>query len=109
MSKELTPLQAFENIIETFWDRDTEDIKTVRNAFKETEKLRQINCELLEQKNSLREERDRYEKAVEIIKNKKVDVGLLLANSLDTYNQLIFVREKQLTQEEFDFLKGVFK
>ena len=28
----MTPLQALENIIETFWNQDSEDIKTVRKA-----------------------------------------------------------------------------
>jgi hypothetical protein len=37
MNKELTPLQALDNIIETFIDKDSEDIKTVRTALKEYE------------------------------------------------------------------------
>ena len=37
MSKELT---ALERIIETFLDKDSEDIKTVRNALKEGEKIK---------------------------------------------------------------------
>lgn len=40
----------------------------IETELKETEKLRQINCELLKQKNSLREERDTYKKAVDILK-----------------------------------------
>ena len=47
-------------------------------------------------------------KALEIIKNKKVNVSLLSCSEwLDFYNQEIAYKEKELTKEEYDLLKEV--
>ncbi len=45
-----------------------QDLSLIETELKETDKLRQINCELLEQKDALREERDKYKKAVDMLK-----------------------------------------
>ena len=41
MSKQLTPLEALESIIDTFYDKNTEDIKIVRNALESLEIIKE--------------------------------------------------------------------
>lgn len=54
------------------------------------------------------EETQKKLKALEIIKDKRVNVSLLSCSEwLDFYNQEIAYKEKELTQEEFDLLKEV--
>lgn len=54
-------------------------------------------------------------KALEIVKNKKVDLGSLLYyvrnsnHALAFYNKGIANEKKKLTQDEFDLLKEVMK
>ena len=79
MSKEL---EALENIIETFYDKDSEDIQIVRKALE----------------------------AFEIIKKKGVLVnGLIKSKDLGEYNTLCnyYQMSELLTQEEYDLLKEV--
>ena len=79
--KDASPLQALENIIETFFDKDSEDIKTVRKALK----------------------------ALEIIKEKEVNVFIFLhSGDLETYNDMVEDNRK-LTQEEYELLREVLK
>lgn len=136
MNKELTPLEELK-VIKSFQNKRTFDvtydngdqkhfetktigelfpneIKKIETELKETDKLRQVNCELLEQKNALREERDKYKKTLEILNNKEVDVGLIMEtpnvahyNRHFEYSNIIYLRKK-LTEEEYDFLKEVF-
>ena len=50
---------------------------------------------------------EKLEKAIETLINKRVSVGLLLRQSLFSYN---FIKPKdKLTQEEYDLLKEVIK
>ena len=83
MSKELTPLQALENIIETFFDKDSEDIRTVRKALK----------------------------ALEIIKNKGVAVGMIQLEEvgLREYNDFIGDKNLYLDKTEYELLRKVLK
>ena len=46
-------------------------------------------------------------KALEILKNKKTDINLLLNNGLDFYNSCFYPRK--LTQEEYELLKEVLE
>lgn len=48
-------------------------------------------------------------KTLEIIKNKRVDIGELFYLGLKDYNQAYRIFNKQLTQEEFDLLKEVLR
>ena len=48
MSKELTPLQALESIIESFFDKDSEGIRTVRKALKALEIIKREPSEVIE-------------------------------------------------------------
>lgn len=77
---------------------------------KENEKLRELNCKLLEQKNTLREERDKYKNALEIIKNKRVDAELLMktenAKDYNKYSKNVN-QSHNLGQRQYDFLKEV--
>ena len=81
-------LEAFERIIETFYDKESDDIKLVKTALK----------------------------VLEILKEKRVDVenfiNMFIIDdecpcSLDEYNE--YVGFKPLTQEEFDLLKKWLK
>lgn len=60
MSKESTPLQAFENIIETFWDQDTKDIKTVRNTLKAVEMINEKKWLVEDILNAFIEDKEKY-------------------------------------------------
>lgn len=94
MNEELTTLKAFENIIVDLAphlkNANAEEIKIVETALKDTEK---------------------YKKALEIIKTKKVDVALLFyVNNADMYNRAKqFYNHHKLTQEEYELLKEVLK
>ena len=58
----------------------------------------------------LREENTKLKKAIEIIKEKKVDIPKLLANDFNNYNALaVFFGFKQLTQEEYILVKEVLE
>lgn len=47
-------------------------------------------------------------KALEIIKNKKVNIDILKqVDNVELYNKCIHYLDRQLTQEEFDLLKEV--
>ena len=72
-------------------------LKSVRGGFQEL------------QKNSIDREYKTIEKelkALEIIKNKNVNVRYLLECRFEDYNNLVEV-EEELTQEEYDLLKEV--
>lgn len=73
--------------------------KTIKSSYNLTKNLQEINKEL-------EEENTKLKKAFDIIKNKNVNVGLLLRQSLFGYN---FIKPKdKLTQEEYELLKEVF-
>lgn len=80
------------------------------------EKLEQENNNLknalemsLSESQKLRKENYKYQKAIEICKNKKVHIRLLmLAENVDSYNYELLLTEKQLIEEEFNLLKEVF-
>ena len=83
MSKELTPLQALESIIESFFDKDSEDIKTVRKALK----------------------------ALEIIKTKPIVALVDYKYTYEEWLDLVEEKDKDLfeNKEEYDLLKEVLK
>lgn len=58
----------------------------------------------------LQEENSKLKKAIEIIKNKDVDIVYLLTTDLEDYNQTIYAfgGENILTEEEYNLLKEVF-
>lgn len=128
MSKKLyTPKQALNNIRNNYFnsernpdhDLEYEWFDIVETALKNQANLElenktlQMNVDLgVALAKGLQKKIDENKKeheSLKIIKEKRVDIGLLLANSLDTYNQLIFVPERQLTQEEYKSLKEVLK
>ena len=111
MSKEL---EALERIIETFYNKESDDIKLVKTALKDYEmehtlriRLENINYELIREK----QENDKKLKALEIIKKKDVDVGWLKrAKDLNEYNNGMGINSySALTKEEYDLLKGWLK
>lgn len=120
MSKELTPLQALEEIKDYVINGHSLALETEEKGFplieaelKETEKLRQINCELLEQKNYLREERDTYKKAIDILKG---NISLEFIHPFKSVRYEVWLNrgdEEPILianeQEEYYFLNEVFK
>lgn len=113
MSKELTPLEALNILVgmAVVQQRAYTIKPIIEKALKETERLKTSYLE-----NLLNEESKEYIykklKVLEIVKEKKVDVDLLL-KSLDSemYN-VVFENwnrpeRNQLTQEEYELLKEV--
>lgn len=126
MSKELTPLEALKKVKKfkddccMFGSSDIEidkDLDIIEKALKEYEKPKKIVGSI-----SFEQSMENYVKnncpsiakklkALEIIKERRVDVArLLVSNSLKKYND--FDKRDilaKLTQEEFDFLKEMLK
>lgn len=120
MNKELTPLEALEEIkrqvgnihyfdftqniptMTTIPLVDTLLFKIVENALK---RLKQLE----EEKQSFDRAIEKKLKALEIIKEKRVDVGWLIScENIKQYNGVIgTATHKLLTQEEYDLLKEV--
>lgn len=107
MNKALTPLEALESIIDTFYDKNTEDIKIVRNALKDSEmehtlrvRLENINYELVREKQA----NEKKLEALEIIKD------IITIDSRDIGNNRVCViidGTSKIQKEEFDLLKEV--
>ena len=74
MSKQLTPLEAFNNIRQTLisegysYNDDLEDLLIIETALKENSELRTSNYELLKESEHFYNERNEYKRALEIIK-----------------------------------------
>lgn len=83
-------------------------LTTLESAVQENEKLKERYKHRAETSNDLCKEVRQYEKAFEILKEKKVDIPKLLANDFNNYNALsVFFGFKQLTQEEYELLREV--
>ena len=104
------PLEALERL-----GGKTEDYKVVKTALKELEDIKsgKIRFSVESGENYVAVPNYQYERdlkkleALEIIKEKRVNVHLLiLSNSLEKYNYKILPYRK-LTQEEYDLLKEV--
>ena len=87
-------------------DFDLEEIIFYLNATEPTGKY----CNNIENlKNKLLKAK-KLEKALEIIKNKCVDIYLLKSvNELEKYNKLIGLRGIELTQKEFELIKEMLE
>lgn len=120
MNKELTPLQALENIIETFIDKDSEDIKTVRKALKRLEKLKECYENELKNTAYYNNLALKYKKALEIIKEHRLDIDWLLqfVKQDISYQHYVYCVEQSnnafakrflLNDEEYELLKEVLK
>ena len=70
--------------------------------------LLKYNEELFEKNLELDKENEKLTKAIEIIKNKKVNIHFLFLHKLEDYNRLV-CNAYQLTQEEYDLLKEVLE
>lgn len=116
MSKELSPSDAFIRIEHSSkrYKGRKEDLDTIFTALKDYEmehtlriRLENINYELVREK----QKNDKELKALEIIKEKQVDVYILLkTKSLDEYNEwYVGIQDDfiPLTQEEYDLLKEI--
>ena len=101
MSKELSPLEECEYLITNAIIHNPYDRKrlwTIHKALKRLETLE-------EEKQSFDRQLEKKLKALEIIKEKQVDVFIFLhSGDLETYNDMVEDNRK-LTQEEYDLLK----
>lgn len=129
MSKKLTPLQAYEKIKnqELTISRYTignlfqtvEELKEcdaiIETALKKGERLESMYGNLEKTLVKVNNEKEKYKKALKIIKNKRVDVDLFLTimedknqdDKLWSYN--FWNIEKTLTKEECELLQEVLK
>ena len=126
MNKELNAVEKLKSccLDLQFKRRDVVDIaldiekysKIIETALKKLNNI-ETTCIDLEQENqALYKENKKLKRALKVIKEKKVDVFILIDyisrdkelrfGALGTYNLLID-KSKQLTQEEFDLLKEV--
>ena len=111
MSKELKALKRIENFMSqnaVHWKQDIAMIETALKNYEELERKHNellynyeelVHCGLKSEQNKL--------KALEIIKEKEVNVFIFLhSGDLETYNEMVEDNRK-LTQEEYDILKEV--
>ena len=102
--KSLCTMERDFNIIKQDLDR-LEELEKEHNKLKERYKHR------AETSNDLCKAVRQYEKAIEILVNKRVNILILKyciekGCGIDTYN-FYYTTEEQLTQEEYELLKGV--
>lgn len=115
MKNDLTPLQALEEIISTFYDKDSEEIRIVKTALKKW-KEHQNTCQELYYK----ERCEKQDKILQIIKERNIDVSLIKnTKNYDEYchefaikvlmlkDEKFFVKNKGITEKEYNMLKGV--
>ena len=99
-AKELTPLEQSKEIIRKHCENQTKPcflMRDLENPFSE------IETEL--------NDAEKYKKAVEILKKKKVNVWTLLTTkTVAAYNfrEVVVKPKRKLTEKEYDFLKEVF-
>ena len=105
MSKELEALERIRDTLHQFrpnlLENRQRDFKLVETALKRLEELEEL-------KTSFDRQLEKKLKALEIIKEKKVDVFCLLFAGLDIYNANIHP-SRFITQEEYDLLKEVLE
>lgn len=126
MSKELTPLEALDFIktspyrnwkgkVNTINFNFETEIKIIETALKRLETLEEDFMSLTETNMELVQEQARNQKklkALEIINNKEVAVFFLnKSKDVNDYNNTLktYGTNQELTQEEYDLLKEVFK
>ena len=111
MSKKLTPLEALESIIESFFDKDSKDIKTVRKALKENEKLKE--CYKNELKNSAYYNNLalKYKRELETIRKWLSQLEYVVET--DNYNEYLDTDDNHpndnMSEEEYELLKEILK
>lgn len=113
MSKELTPLEAFTQLIckisVSTMKTNHEELHIIETALKDYEELKIVAKPLTdEEKKSINNVAKRL-KALEIIKEKGLNVDYFQRSCDEEYKESIFCIERLLTQEQFDLLKEVLK
>lgn len=116
MSKELTPLEAFQLFFKELKIEDSEFARIIETALKRLEELEIENSKQFKEKwvqdnlamtFELNVVKDKL-KALEIIKEKRVDVDRLLrSKDLGEYNFSNAYVYQDLTQDEYDLLREV--
>lgn len=108
MSKGLEAFERISNHIEVSFDYSSdEDLSIIEKELKRLEDLEYAFSSLVKAFNSLSKDNEKELKALEIIREKRVQVGdLLYSPDLESYNKERY-RLYQLTQEEYDLLKEV--
>ena len=107
-----TPLEALNNIKNLFIGspiNPTQQLEIIETSLKDTEKLKKCYKNELKNVSYYNYLAVKYKKALEIIKEKRVDVALLFyVSNADMYNKAKqFYNHHKLTQEEFELLKEV--
>ena len=116
MEEKLTPLQALEtikdvslslgNILNDVYDAEINVIKTALKRLEEIDNSIGYGGGVYATGGII----DKKLKALEIIKNKKVDVSWLFSREVNDYiDYNVWSGAKNLTQEEYDLLKEVLK
>lgn len=97
-----------EKVLKDYYKVVLRDLNRLEKLEKENKELRKSIKSWNENVGNLLKENTKLKKAIEIIKEKKVDIPKLLANDFNNYNALaVFFGFKQLTQEEYELLKEV--
>lgn len=120
MNKELTPLEAFYKLKsqideDTYFQYDNKELLyNIKTALKEYGTLKEYYNVVVSNREFDKEYFYKCVKALEIIKNKRVDIATLLdCCNVEEYNRWVDVRSHytyrpfELTQEEYDLLKEV--
>lgn len=105
-------LQALERIVESHYDKETEDIQIVKRELERLEELEKAFDSLVKESETLGKMLSKEiekNRAFEVIKEKDVDVGWLKrAKDLHQYNNGMGINSyKALTQEEYDLFEEV--
>ena len=128
MNKELTALEAL-NIVKSQRENCDfdEEYDIIETALKRNVELEKININLLKENTNLRErpldfysDVEKKLKALEIIKEKRLDIGDFLSYlesgnrsyydyCYDWFWEYDYVPKEQLTQEQFELLKEMLK
>ena len=108
-------LDALNRIIETFYDKETEDILLVKSALERKDKLEKLYKTELQNTSHYNNRCVKLERAISIIKTKRVDIAHLQdSKDCAEYNEVVkklatLWRVLPLTEEEYEFLKEVLK
>lgn len=91
--------------------QDLERLKILEEENKELKEKLNKGLVIFEQNKKLFSDIEELKQVIEILKDKKVNIGLLLkTDTLNQYNRVRHLYNADfLTQEEYELLKGVFK
>lgn len=116
MNKELTPLEAFQLFCKELKIENSEFAKTIGAALKRQDSIEITAIDIEQDNQALCKENKKLKRVLEIIREKKVNIGyLLLCDDYEDYLDDFNDRQGEgnlpsfelLTKEEYDLLKKV--